>query len=99
MPKSILIDMGCSKNTLNKTLKTMDRLDKLIISVLIIVTILICVFLDVPFQERRRPIFLEGFWTHTTRNWFNNWSSHTIEVARGVSRRYFLFSVHKLDCE
>jgi len=49
-----------SKNTLNTTLK-MGRLDKMIIfRVLIIVTILICVSLDVPFRERRRSIFLEG---------------------------------------
>jgi hypothetical protein len=51
--------MSCPKNALNTTLKKMGRLDKMIIfSGLNIVTILSCVFLEVSFQRRRRPIFL-----------------------------------------
>jgi len=58
---SVGIDMGESKNILNTTLKKMDRLEKMnVFRVLIIVMMLVCVSLDVSYQELGRLIFLEG---------------------------------------
>jgi hypothetical protein len=53
--------MYSSKSTFNTTLKKIGRLGTMIVfSLLIIVLILLCVSLDVSWEELRRPTFLEG---------------------------------------
>jgi hypothetical protein len=58
--------MGRSKNNLNSTLKKLGRLDIMVTSnMLIFVIILVCVFLDVSWQDLGRSVFFDGIFVLT----------------------------------